>query len=99
VRSLFKIRTITTNTQEKLEQKGLLLRPNPANRAVTVEFPESNIEWNLVEIFSLLGEKVAEHQVSLQNKITFSVEHLPKGIYTVVVKNNSQSIASRLAVE
>lgn len=99
VRSLFKIRTITTNIQEKLEQQGILLRPNPANRAVTVELPESNSEWNSIEIFSLLGEKVEEHQVNWRNSITLSVEHLPKGIYTVVVKNNSQSIASRLAVE
>lgn len=97
VRSLFKVRSVTTDIQKNKSQQGLLLRPNPANQTVTVDLPQNDIDWFVIEIYSLLGEKVYVHQT--MNSTTFSVENLPKGVYTVVVKNNSQSLSSRLAVE
>lgn len=99
VRSLFKVRTITTDIYEDKLQQGLLIRPNPANYSVTVDLPHQHSDWLVVEVFSILGQKVIEKHLHQKTSLSFSVENLPKGMYTVVVKNNSQSITSRLAVE
>jgi aminopeptidase N len=99
VRSLFKIKPKVTSTNEKLKQQGMLLVPNPANSMVSVVLPDQQNEWNVVEVYSLLGEKVIHTPIESSNDITFSVASLPKGLYTVVLKNNSQSTVCKLAVE
>lgn len=69
----------------KLES-SLEIYPNPASSEVTVTY-FSDIEQGLLEIYNTMGTKLMEVKLPKgQNSYKFSVAHLAKGYYKVILK-------------
>ena len=69
--------------------------PNPSHGNVKINFENAN-ENHIVEIFSILGQKVFEKEFRDSSSATIS--NLQKGIYLVKITTNGQSATKKLMV-
>jgi hypothetical protein len=81
----------TTGVEKEKEQPYLKIYPNPLTTYFTVE---SILEPKTVEVYSMMGTKVASYVANGQR--TFSVAPLYKGSYIVKVIFENGKFATRL---
>ncbi len=77
--------------------------PNPANDIVTIELKDSEKQFEKDvtisgELFDMSGQSKSKIKIS-DNKATFSVKGLKKGIYVLKILINDQVESHRIAVE
>ncbi|POY39571.1 hypothetical protein C3L50_10410 [Flavobacterium alvei] len=77
--------------------------PNPADDIVTIELKDSEKQFEKDvtisgELFDMLGQSKSKIKIS-DNKATFSVKGLKKGIYVLKILINDQVESHRIAVE
>jgi len=99
VRSLFKVKEITTNVNYDSKENEFQIVPNPSSNYFTLINPK-NIEFHTVEIYNVLGTLESKIENIVTNTyITIPISNLVKGVYIVVLKGNSQSYVKKLAVQ
>jgi chitodextrinase len=79
---------------QKSNKKHFQVYPNPSNGNFNVIFDESN-SLHLVEIYSLLGQKVYEKEV---NSTSISLPNLQKGTYIIKVTKDSKSNIEKIII-
>jgi len=77
--------------------------PNPADDIVTIELKDSEKQFEKDvtisgELFDMMGQSKSKIKIS-DNKATFSVKGLKKGIYVLKILINDQVENHRIAVE
>ncbi|MFD0931437.1 T9SS type A sorting domain-containing protein [Psychroflexus salinarum] len=78
----------TLNTEE-FTSKNFQVYPNPAKDVLNIEILNSSYQNLKFEIYSLLGQKVAEADFKNQNKVSnFDISSFPTGVYLVVITDN-----------
>jgi len=82
--------TTSFNTIEK--KNKINISPNPVNDIVTINATE---EFNLVEIFSLSGQKIITYHLSNSKSNEISVSELKVKIYFLSIKNKKGQIIGR----
>ena len=105
--SQWKIIYKTTNggmtfTENLNLNKSLKIFPNPTDNNCKITIPaEFKIEAKLsIQIFDNLGKLVKEDQVeSIINEINIDLSQNPKGIYTVVLKDDKISYNSKIIIK
>ena len=75
--------------------QGFLLYPNPTHDHVTVE-ADGLME---VKVYGVMGREVKRVAANGQQKVTFSVEELPAGLYVVrAVDRNGRQMSQKILV-
>jgi|GEM_PF-3689449 hypothetical protein len=78
------------------------LVPNPAKNQVRVELHEVNLDDISVELYSVLGVRVADFQLQKDrfgNYIDLRFPNLPEGVYLLRVKNKDFDQTKRLKIQ
>jgi hypothetical protein len=73
----------------------LKLYPNPSNSVVTLESAESITR---VEISNTLGQMILIDNGSANNRKSFNLKDLPKGLYLIKVYNNDSFAVKQLSL-
>jgi hypothetical protein len=94
---------VSGGTESRLSQNNYSVFPNPAKDVVTIELidQENQTKKNTTisgELFDIMGQSKSKVQV-LDNKATFSVSQLKKGIYILKIYINDQVEIHQIAVE
>ena len=94
---------VSGGPEARLSQKKYSVFPNPAKDIVTIELidQENQTEKNTTisgELFDMMGQSKSKVQI-LDNKATFSVRELKKGIYILKIYINDQVEIHQIAVE
>ena len=72
---------------------GFLIFPNPAQHAVNIHLPAEPLPGSIIQIKNLLGHTIQEQPLT-KTKMQIATDHLPSGIYFVVIsgaKGNYQA--------
>ncbi len=74
--------------------------PNPFNNAVNFNFTLPKSGMTRLEIYNILGEKIAtlidEYRYSGNNKVRFNANNLPSGIYLAVLNQGTSSSIQKI---
>jgi len=91
--------TETFSTTENNFGAYFSLYPNPTDGQFNIKTPNLSGEVN-VEISSLLGQKVYNQKLSLENQqVNVNVGKLSAGVYIVTLSQDNQSFSTKLIVE
>ncbi|MBC8048146.1 MAG: T9SS type A sorting domain-containing protein [Fimbriimonadaceae bacterium] len=74
---------------------GLSLSPNPAQSFVNIYADGFTAERVTVEIFNVIGERVASFEMNYDDNMQLNVSELQSGIYTVNISDGMQSVADK----
>lgn len=79
----------------------LMVYPNPTVGLTTFVFPSPIKNTARIELISVTGQSVFLKEIEGTNmgKATFNLEHLDKGLYLVLFRNESQTITTMLQIE
>ena len=73
---------LTYNSVQYFEKSDILLYPNPASQNVELHYNLSAQESGLLEIFSVIGNKVASYVLtSIEEQVNISVKNFESSIY------------------
>lgn len=90
IREVYRYKTsyidFTTNTESYTESSKISIYPNPTKNQLHINFTE--YKNNSIEIFNLQGQ-LCHTQELLSNRTVISTQSLPKGLYTIKVKNKT----------
>lgn len=78
-----------TGLEELLEDAGVKVFPNPSSDHIQVLMSE-NHQFTSVELYDVNGSKIDFKDLSGEQSAEFSVENLPKGLYTLHFKGKAQ---------
>lgn len=78
-----------TNTNYSNFNKRVIVYPNPTTEAISFNLENCSDQASL-ELYNIQGKKVLSAEVA--NAELISVNHLEAGIYTFMIKNNSETI-------
>jgi hypothetical protein len=71
--------------------------PNPTTGNFTLEiFGEETFLDATCRIYNMMGEKVMQHQLSVNSRTEMSLSGQPAGIYIISVINGSETSTSRI---
>jgi hypothetical protein len=71
----------------------LNIYPNPATNFITVELTLYNENEPIqLDVYNLLGNKIQSHLLDKKEGLTISTEHLPNGIYFLVLRTDKKII-------
>jgi hypothetical protein len=76
----------------------IILYPNPNQGQFTVSF-ESPLDTGTIEVFSLVGQRLAEVPIDHADQVTVQLPNLAAGCYLVKVTSNGQTIQKRIIIE
>lgn len=79
----------------ELSGSSFVVYPNPTNGRITMILPES-ANGIVIEIFSLVGERLAIFNVSGKSHHEFDLTAYPKGIYFVRVQDGSEFVMQKI---
>ena len=65
-----------------VKQQQVKVYPNPAKGRVTVEFSEEPLALIKINVIGADGKKISTEEMNGRKK-EFSIQHLPKGTYTL----------------
>lgn len=80
-----------SNSNYELLKKNINIIPNPAKNQITITEKVVGSYTSFI-VFNQLGQKVFQNNLK---KKTINVSHLPKGVYTIVFKNNDTNIFTK----
>ena len=80
---------------DELEEQSFEIYPNPSSGSVKINLGNSNDKY-LVQIFSILGQKVFEKEYT--NSSSATLNNLQEGIYLVKITNGTQSATKKLII-
>lgn len=78
-----------------LQKENFTVYPNPASTMITIG--NSAIQEGTFEISNMLGEVVLTNSFSKLQKVDVSI--LPKGIYSIAIRNADAAASSKLVIE
>ncbi|MBD0256421.1 MAG: Ig-like domain-containing protein, partial [Cytophagales bacterium] len=91
-----------TEREGQMESLGLMLRPNPADRQVTIDLSgfagESEVQVKMTDIN---GKLFVSQQVQLgkgEKRVTVPVSHLSKGLFVVTVQGSKTTKMAKLVI-
>ncbi|MFN0276517.1 MAG: T9SS type A sorting domain-containing protein [Chitinophagales bacterium] len=76
-------------------EAAVLLAPNPVQDLISLHIEGFESAIMQVDIYNLMGEKVTEMQVELNDALQLDVSTLQSGVYTVIISDGNQSIADQ----
>lgn len=74
------------------------LYPNPSNGMFTIESRSVIREKLIITVYDSEGRKVALNTMADGNRKNFDLQHLPNGIYAVVISNSNSVLSSKKLV-
>lgn len=76
------------------DQESVVIFPNPANEKLTIQIPEKWLLNNTlhIRIYNAFGQLISSYEN--ESEITIQTQYLAKGIYSVVVENESNLIGT-----
>lgn len=78
------------------ENSSLLIYPNPSQGNFTISIEKNILPNTVIKIVNQLGEIVFEEIIQEEGKLfNYSIEHLPSGIYHVVLENEFELIQGK----
>lgn len=80
--------------QELSKNNTLIIYPNPNNGVVTIK-TSSEGSYQLI---NTLGQTIKSFQLNTDNNFTVTIDELPQGIYTLVGKENNQTVSQKIIV-
>jgi photosystem II stability/assembly factor-like uncharacterized protein len=88
----------TGNTINYSENLSILVYPNPFSQKVTIQLPQSmlNIQNVELEIYSIMGSKVWQNTLPLQQSFTVILSELNSGIYILSARINRMQVCKRI---
>ncbi len=94
----FYVFATTVGVDISAENMMLKVYPNPAQDLLYIDLPQS-MEKTEINIYSILGEKVlSEVMENHTNPISLSLPHLPKGIYSLQVRQKGNNYGTKLII-
>ncbi len=75
----------------------LKLFPNPAKDKLTISTKDASVEQ--VQLYSITGQLVLEHQGKGSNQIELAVQQLPQGLYVVTITTNKGRLSQKISIE
>lgn len=76
------------------------ISPNPASQQVNITFAEAGTGQVRVELYTVLGQKVASVAHSLrEGALVLNTSALPEGFYLVKVSSGEHSFVKRLKIQ
>jgi len=80
--------------------EGVSLIPNPTRENLTIYLP-NDVEGRtvMIEVFDTTGRKLLSSSPQGERQLSFSVAHLPKGLYLLKVQCGMKQTALRFVVE
>ncbi len=88
---------VSTSVDIKLSN-AVKLYPNPASKNFMISFEGVNIRANKAEIINVMGQKVAEQNIS-STTTEMSLQNLKSGLYYVRIQSDKGTIVKKLIVE
>ncbi len=88
---------VSTSVDVKLSN-AVKLYPNPASKNFMISFEGINIRANKAEIINVMGQKVAEQNIS-STTTEMSLQNLQSGLYYVRIQSDKGTIVKKLIVE
>ncbi|MDX6183236.1 endonuclease [Flavobacterium sp. Fl-77] len=82
--------------EESISQlEEIIIYPNPSEGHFTIQMKNSD-EVSRITIFSILGQKVFENEIS--NLSTVTLDTIPKGIYIMSISQGQQTIIKKIII-
>ena len=95
--------TINVSTCTDIEQltilnsENIIIFPNPANKILNVE-SENHIKS--IEVFDMVGKLIfKQNYLDNINQTNIDLEYLPSGVYSIIIKNQTNSVRKRFIKE
>ena len=90
-----------TGTNDEIQTADLKVSPNPASNEINLTVANSDVKIEQVEIFNIVGERVATQVWQANTTNTFNIAALPQGAYLLQLldKNNNQVGVKRFVKE
>jgi hypothetical protein len=85
-------------TVNKLDESDVMVYPNPAKDAVTLEINNTSGKTNYT-VCNVIGKTVVSSSVENQNKININLAGQPAGVYFIKIENNGQRAVKKIIVE
>ncbi len=83
--------------QSEIKDNYLIIYPNPANNSITINFNKESVPYR-VEIYSSIGLLVKEIN-AIQHLVKIDIQMLPKGLYTLLIKNQKGKVYSNKIIK
>ena len=96
---LFKLENAVLNSEDysvNTIQSSMNVFPNPATSIVTIKSEEA---IGNIELFSILGKKIAIQKTNNQNNIQINVSTIKPGIYLLKASINNKTITKKLVIQ
>lgn len=87
----------TTSIRNVEDNNAVVLYPNPARASVTIE-NKADLTFKAVEVFNVLGQKIATAPVMSGSKITLNTAEFASGIYSVSIETDKGFIIRKFEV-
>src|SRR5699024_2062209 len=87
------------NINPMLQEKKILVSPNPFTRLLQVQFLDLPENLKAVSIYNTSGQLVSQKSqaaINSGNKINFYLKDLPAGIYFVQILNGDEKIVKKV---
>ena len=86
---------VATSVNDKLTSQ-VSVSPNPANTSFEINFNALNLKAEKIELVNAMGQIVATK--TFDQKVTFEVSNLPKGLYYARVNANKGLIVKKIVI-
>jgi len=97
----FTVSQSNTGVENKIPNPKYKVYPVPSNNYITIENLNVNTHIHSIELFNIVGSKVAtfmvEDQCKFMNKI--DVSNLKKGVYLVTINSDNCSITNKIIIQ
>lgn len=84
--------------EDDIENNQLNVYPNPADKIVTIELQQSNIQGDII-LYNQLGQIVIQESINGLKKNTINLDGLEAGFYRIVIVSDSMMASKSLLVK
>ena len=85
---------VSNQAKDTKEPRNIKVYPNPAKDQVTFDVQLKNGEIGCIEIYSIIGQKLADHILVPQQNFIYNTSNLAEGVYLCRIKVNEMEIYS-----
>lgn len=88
------------NVEELSDNASVMVYPNPAGDAVTIDFGTLTISGADIQIYNLMGERVVNyrHSGSQTSQIRMDISSLASGLYTLHIAADNLDVVRKISV-
>jgi hypothetical protein len=90
--------SVITGIEERNENSGIVLYPNPSNGKFRILFDDSQVPFYRIKIYNIFGEPVLEIK-NLMDQDEIDLSDFPDGIYVLMISTGNKEVRGKIIVQ